>query len=221
MKSVTLLIPNGCFVQQDDLTLSPNISGIIHVGANLGQEREAYGSREVIWIEANPDMFALLQENLKEFPTQRAYQYAALDVDDAEYTFHIDDHWDMAASSIFPFKHHLDVHRDARMVRTIKVSSITIDTLMARHNEDPTRFQKMVVDVQGSDLLAMRGAVNTLKHMSEVQCEVSTTDLYDGGCTERQLQEFLGAQGFKESKRYCFGEFHGELWSEILWARCK
>src|ERR1700681_3357435 len=51
------------------------ITGLIHVGANIGQERDMYAALnlDVIWIEAIPDVFEQLVANLAGFPKQRAY----------------------------------------------------------------------------------------------------------------------------------------------------
>jgi hypothetical protein len=50
------------------------ITGIIHVGANLGQERELYAKYKlkVLWIEPLPHFFEKLRENIREFPDQIA-----------------------------------------------------------------------------------------------------------------------------------------------------
>ena len=44
------------------------IKGIIHVGANVGQEKEEYdnNSLEVLWIEPIPEIFDQLQINIKD-----------------------------------------------------------------------------------------------------------------------------------------------------------
>jgi hypothetical protein len=50
------------------------VTGIIHVGANLGQERELYAKYKikVLWIEPLPHFFEKLRENIREFPDQIA-----------------------------------------------------------------------------------------------------------------------------------------------------
>ena len=72
-------------------TLLRHVSGIIHVGANAGQERELYAQHDldVIWVEPIPEVFATLHSNLKGFPRQRAFQYLVTDKDDQEYEFHV------------------------------------------------------------------------------------------------------------------------------------
>ena len=46
------------------------VSGVIHIGANTGQERHAYAAHDVIWIEPIPDVFDKLLENIQDFPKQ-------------------------------------------------------------------------------------------------------------------------------------------------------
>ena len=67
------------------------VTGLIHVGANSGQERNLYQKHglRVIWIEPIPEVFQKLTANLNGYPAQRAFQYLVTDKDDSECTFHI------------------------------------------------------------------------------------------------------------------------------------
>ncbi len=53
------------------------VTGIIHVGANLGQERELYAKYKlkVLWIEPLPHIFEKLRENIRGFPDQIAINH--------------------------------------------------------------------------------------------------------------------------------------------------
>jgi hypothetical protein len=50
------------------------VPGVIHVGANTGQERSEYASLElkVLWVEPIPAVFEVLRSNIANFPNQRA-----------------------------------------------------------------------------------------------------------------------------------------------------
>jgi hypothetical protein len=52
------------------------IDGLIHVGANVVQDRGHYAqySLNVVWIEPVPEIFSILQRNLLGFHSQRAIQ---------------------------------------------------------------------------------------------------------------------------------------------------
>jgi hypothetical protein len=56
-----------------------DVVGIIHVGANIGQERDLYlasGAQNCVYIEPLPAIFDVLHENLKGYPGHRAVQQA-------------------------------------------------------------------------------------------------------------------------------------------------
>jgi len=58
------------------------VDGVIHVGANEGQEREhykKYGINNVLWIEADPFVFKKLKKNLLNYENQYAINYLILD----------------------------------------------------------------------------------------------------------------------------------------------
>src|SRR5687767_9672604 len=53
--------------------------GILHVGANIGEEMDAYyqnGVKKVIWIEANPKLFPILKNNIRPYRSKGVYTKA-------------------------------------------------------------------------------------------------------------------------------------------------
>ena len=77
--------------QRDPDRFLREVSGVVHVGANTGQERLVYDQHglDVIWIEPIPEVFQTLRKNLESFPRQRALQCLVTDQDHEEYEFHI------------------------------------------------------------------------------------------------------------------------------------
>jgi len=65
--------------------------GVIHVGANEGQERDIYAryNLNVLWIEPLLDVFRILGENISRSPRQTAENYLITDCDDKEYVLHV------------------------------------------------------------------------------------------------------------------------------------
>jgi hypothetical protein len=59
--------------------------GVVHVGANVGQERALYERHglDVVWLEPIPDVFAPLAANIAAFPRQRALVGLGTDRDEA------------------------------------------------------------------------------------------------------------------------------------------
>src|SRR5262245_52079742 len=82
-------------------------SGVIHVGANIGQEAEMYHCLElpVIWIEPLASAYEELTERIKQFPGQCALPYLLTDKDGEEIDFHVSGQ----SSSILPLKLHKQV----------------------------------------------------------------------------------------------------------------
>src|SRR5437867_2112444 len=74
-----------------DLLVLPRAKGIIHVGANVGQERKLYDdyALSVLWVEPIPEVFAVLQSNIAGYERQRAVAYLVADRDGAQYSFHV------------------------------------------------------------------------------------------------------------------------------------
>src|SRR5450631_4863861 len=66
-------------------------SGVIHVGANTGQEINLYAQYglAVVWIEPIPDIFEKLQLNLIGIPRQIALKGLVTDLEKIEYQFHL------------------------------------------------------------------------------------------------------------------------------------
>jgi hypothetical protein len=51
-----------------------NVTGVIHVGANTGQERDFYASKglRVLWIEPIANLFEELRQNISAYANQHA-----------------------------------------------------------------------------------------------------------------------------------------------------
>ena len=66
-------------------------SGVIHVGANTGQERYMYAGYRlrVIWIEPLPAQFERLKQNIKAHPNQIAINALITDRDDISTILHV------------------------------------------------------------------------------------------------------------------------------------
>jgi FkbM family methyltransferase len=179
--------------------------GVIHVGANAGQERELYARRglDVLWIEPIPEVFERLRGNLAGFPRQRALQALVTDRDGEEYEFHIANN-DGESSSIFELKHHRDVWPKVRFSGSIKLAGVTLPTLLAREGVDATRYDALVMDTQGSELLVLQGAERLLSGFEFVKTEAPDFEAYAGCAQLGDIAAFLTARGFVELTRARF-----------------
>ena len=183
------------------------VSGVIHVGANTGQERDQYAKHglRVIWIEPIPEVFATLKTNLTDFHQQRALQDRVSDQDDAEYTFHIANNGG-ASSSILDLKLHSDIWPNVIYEKSITLRSKTLASLLEKECISPGEYDALVMDTQGSELLVLKGAIPVLHNFKYIKTEVPDFESYAGCCQLTDIGSFMAQHGYREHSRRKFAE---------------
>lgn len=182
-----------------------DVTGVIHVGANCGQEREQYSELglQVIWIEPIPEVFKALKRNIKPFDNQVAYQELVTDADGKEYQFHISNN-NGASSSILELKQHKDIWPNVDYTNSITLNSITLTSLLKREGIDPSNYQALIMDTQGSELLVLQGSVELLQNFEFIKTEVSDFESYKDCCQLNDIAEFMAEHGYVEFSRNKF-----------------
>jgi FkbM family methyltransferase len=182
---------------------------LVHVGAHLGQERnryEALGYRRVLWVEGSQAVHQRLAESLSRhmgertargLPTAEHLSVCALLTDrEGDEAALREFSNDGMSSSIFAATDTLkarwpDLQETGQLQHT---RTRTLDGLLS--DQDFGRVDTLVVDVQGAELLVLKGAGQTLAQVKAVVSEVSTQPLYSGGVLYAELAAFLQARGF-------------------------
>ena len=184
-----------------------SVKGVIHVGANAGQEKENYQKRKikVIWIEPIPHVFKALRANIQDAPDQKAYQYLITDVDNREYTFHIANNFG-ASSSILELADHKKIWPDVDFEQSIKLKSITLTRMVDREKINMENYDALVLDTQGSELLVLKGAVPLLSNFKYIKTEAPDFEAYSNCCKLKELSDFLKTYHFKECRRCKFAK---------------
>ncbi len=182
-----------------------DVSGVVHIGANSGQERELYDTHglSVVWVEPIPEVFAQLTANISGFKNQCAFQALVTEVDDKEYEFHIANN-NGASSSILDFKQHKDIWPSVGFISTVLLKSITLSTLFKREQIDASKYQALIMDTQGSELLVLRGSLPILNHFEYIKTEVPDFESYEGCCQLSDINDFMIEHGYKEFSRNKF-----------------
>lgn len=197
------------------------VSGVIHVGANTGQERDLYEKHglRVIWIEPIPQVFDTLKANISRYHHQRALQYLVTDQDDAAYQFHIANN-DGASSSILELKLHKDVWPEVTYERTITLRSKTLASLLERERVEPAEYDALIMDTQGSELLVLKGAVSILRNFTYIKTEAADFESYEGCCQLADIDSFLARHGYREFSRHTFAErAEGGSYYDVVYKR--
>ena len=201
--------------------LKLSYKGVIHVGAHDGQERSLYSVNKlkVVWIEAIPDVFDVLQSRVESFPDQKALNALITDRNGERYTFHVSNNSGMS-SSILELHQHKDIWPDVHYVRDISLTSVTLGTALERAGINPAEYDVLVMDTQGSELLVLKGGEDILSSFKYIKTEAADFDIYKGCTTVAELRAFLEPRGFRLIQQVEFARREeGGACFELLFAR--
>jgi FkbM family methyltransferase len=171
--------------------------GIIHIGAHEGQEITQYsemGVERVLFIEANPEVYQRLAERIDGMNGVIAVQCAVSDFN-GTICLHVTSN--NQSSSVLPLKRHQDIYPSITEVSTVEVPCRTLDTLLAELKLDPAWYNIINIDIQGAELLALKGSQETLSHIEAINSEVNYEELYEGCARIWEIDAFLDTWGFE------------------------
>lgn len=160
-------------------------------------------NKPVIWVEALPHIHARLARHLEQFPGQRALCALLGDRDGAQQTLYVSNDADGMSSSMFEFGEYGRGERSLwprlkrAMVDSVTLPTIRLDTLVENHGIDGKSYDFWVVDLQGAELLALRGCGALLAHCRALYVEVSMVEVYRGGVLWDELRRRLEERGFE------------------------
>ena len=172
--------------------------GVIHVGANIGQEFKDYSLHPLnlaLYVEPNPDLIDTLKANLSSLDNHIAIEALCSDRDDIEVTFNISNNKGLS-SSILPLGSHQELYPHVKYSKAIEMNTITLNTLIKRLGYSYESFQYLAIDAQGCDLSVLKGATKLFPHLKVIYCEVAERPLYEGGGTTAEICAFLESFGF-------------------------
>jgi FkbM family methyltransferase len=175
-------------------------SGVIHVGANTGQERDDYARHRlpVVWVEPIQECFDRLVSHVAAFPEQVCVQALVTDTDGKDYRLHVSDN-NGQSSSVLPPAAHLTSYPGVNFIFARQLKSVTLDMLLAREVADLSVFDTLVLDVQGAELLVLAGAKSLLPRLRYVRAEVWNYQAYKGCAQRSEVSSFLGRYGLVET----------------------
>ena len=176
------------------------VKGVVHVGAHAGEERNVYAryGLDVLWIEPIPTVFEQLCKNISALPKQRALNYLVTDADGAEYLFNVRG----TSSSIFEIGRCCEIFPEVTTQARIILKSVTLDTLL----EGEDRYQAIVLDTEGSELLVLKGATRLLSKIRYVTTEAADFEAYLGCARVDDIIKFLNDFDFKLIQKFKFRE---------------
>jgi FkbM family methyltransferase len=195
--------------------------GVIHVGANTGQERETYAHRglSVVWIEPIPQIYEQLVLNIAPFPKQRAIKALVTDKDGDNHLLHVSSH-EGQSSSIFDLHLHRDIWPHISYLRDIAVTSATLPSVLVSAGVKTEDHDALIIDSQGSELLVLRGSEKILPRFKYIEVEAADFESYRGGATMAQIIQFLSDHGFRLARKQPFAKHReGGTYFDLLFKR--
>ena len=171
--------------------------GVIHIGAHMAEELTVYndnGINRIIWIEANPDLIPPLCNKLYGKSGSSVFSFAAHEMDGLTIEFNISNNGE--SSSIYKFGTHASEYPYIHFVKTVQVNTQRVDTLMEKSGYDRLLFDFVNLDIQGAELLALRGMSDQLKHVKYVYTEINERPLYEGCALMPEVDSYLSSLGF-------------------------
>lgn len=189
----------------------------LHIGASFGQEASLYHQLGVeTWhIEAIPDVFETLQENLLDMTDQHPINACLSNVAGLKTQFHIASNEGMS-SSLLPLGRHQYEYPSITYDKEITVITETVDTLIESGLID-SDINFILIDAQGAELKILEGAQSLLNSGTVLAAitETAVVPLYDGGSTYIEVSRLLSNHNL-HLRQAVFGE-HG--WTDALYIK--
>jgi hypothetical protein len=172
-----------------------NITGAFHIGAHECEELNFYNQlglqkEDTIWIEAINSK--VLQAKNRGIPN--VYNHIITDVDDKDVIFNVSNN--VQSSSVLEFGTHSLEHPWVVYIDKIYNKSITIDTFVQRNNIDICKYNFWNFDIQGAELMALQGAIKSIKYAKAIYLEVNEKELYKNCGLINDIDNFLSQYNF-------------------------
>lgn len=187
--------------------------GVFHIGANNGAECEIYyanGVKRSVWIEALPDVYKELKEVVSKYPKTIALNACVSDVDGHTVQFNVSSNHG-ESSSMLEFGSHSQAHPDVTFVDKIRLVTSRVDSLIIKKGINIREFDFLNIDLQGAELLALKGMGDMLRLFKWCYIEVNLSDVYINCAKFDEVTAYLKDFGF---------ELKEVKWTGANWGGC-
>ena len=177
-------------------------SGVIHIGAHEGEEVEAYKQIfdmdiPIHLFEPQKKYFEIIKSKYSDSKNIKLYEYGCGE-EPQNLQLNIASN-DGASSSILEPKLHLEVHPDVEFTSKEVVRIRSLDSF----NIIDSNF--LNIDIQGYELKALKGSLNTLSYIKYIYIEVNKKELYKDCALVHEIDTFLEKFGFiRVSTKYAY-----------------
>lgn len=172
------------------------INGILHIGAHECEELTIYNqngipTNSIIWIEANPE---IIKKTRLKYPNVNIIEAIISDVDDQAVNFNISNNGQ--SSSILDLGVHKKYHPTIHYISKFEGKTRTVKSIYNQYNI-PNDFANFLnIDIQGAELLALKGMDKLLNNFDYLYLEVNTDQVYINCALVDEIDKYLLDFGF-------------------------
>jgi len=184
----------------------PGVSGVIQVGASVGQEIDLFvsgGVEHAILIEPLPEPFEILAARCQSYSKYLPLNCLIGSETGKSQTIHIASNFGQSSSILLPTRH-TEIYPTITFGKTLELQSFSLDHVLAyvgnSFPEMPGCFDLLFIDVQGAELEVLKGASQTLQKIKYIYTEVALGLDYKDAAPYLKIIEYLECFGFKLSE---------------------
>ena len=176
------------------------LTGVLHIGAHECEEKDFYNkdlhikNKNIIWIEANPTKV----EEAKQRGIENIYQAVITNEDDKEIMFNVANNFQ--SSSVLELGTHAKEHPDITYDKDLSfmAKTVTVKSFFERNNiSHPEKYNFWNFDIQGAELMALKGAIKSIQYAKALYLEVNEKELYKNCGLITDIDIFLSQYNFK------------------------
>lgn len=173
------------------------VTGILHLGAHDCEEMDFYVNdlsldrQSIYWIDA----FQEKVDRAKRLGIPNVYQGVISDKDNETVMFNIANN--MQSSSILKFNTHSISYPSIKYIGQRSLKTSTLDTFIEKQGISMSTCNFWNFDIQGAELLALKGAIKNLVYADYLYLEVNELSLYEDCALLPELNAFLNEIGFE------------------------
>jgi FkbM family methyltransferase len=177
------------------------VRGVVHVGANSGQEIGWYleqGCRPVLCFEPHPDAVERARQQWSG-SSDISYVQCALGAESATLTFYVPADGDDQKTSRYlaiPTEDHDWTEQSVGGAMEIPV--VRFDDWVNQNRVSLAPYNALVVDVQGMEMEVLEGCGAYLEYFDFLCVELSAAPLYVGELPAEEVVRFLDRRGFRQ-----------------------
>ncbi|MBB6131815.1 FkbM family methyltransferase [Mucilaginibacter lappiensis] len=191
-------------------------TGVLHIGGHFAEEAHEYfknGVERTIWIEANPNYLPIMEDALKDYSNYIVFNECMTDENDKEVELKISNN-EGQSSSILDLEYHSIAHPEIWYIGKIKLKTKRLDSLFIEKDLDIKRYPFVNIDIQGAELLALKGFGDLLYNVKYLYLEINEKEVYKNCALIGEIDEYLETYGFVKKEQIMCADFG---WGEAFY----